>query len=378
MTVRPSPFSHPQPGLRIKEGAPPLTRPTSEEIAAFPKEAEELVASAWDVQKTFLNSNGYDLEWASGRHILIAGGTGSGIGCSMAVALLKASQASSLTVLAKDLTRSLNYETGKVLKRTAEAAGWGNRFGWIPEGMALEGPALQILLARLREINAQHLVYINTVAAALSGLQEGMPPVYIKDVDAEGLFQWKLKHLSEKEIGLTRYVMGEMAVKFSDLLETQGISVGISVFADWRGSRDVASRHPDSEVYGRQGAYSTSLYLPKDVIHQSVSQAWGGSHKKIDVFLPIMRTRALPFIPGGSFMAQVYHRLMELEDIRPIQIPELALQMLETIGHQLTAPLVNPFPRLDVHEIKVDEWFFELAAKLDDTPSSPTYFKRWI
>jgi hypothetical protein len=34
-----SPFAKPMPGIPIREGAPPVSRPTPEEIEAFPAEA---------------------------------------------------------------------------------------------------------------------------------------------------------------------------------------------------------------------------------------------------------------------------------------------------------------------------------------------------
>ena len=71
-----SPFGQPTPGLRIKEGSPPLTKPTKEEIEAFPSEASALRDHTWAAQQPLIATGHYDLSWVEGRHILIAGGTG--------------------------------------------------------------------------------------------------------------------------------------------------------------------------------------------------------------------------------------------------------------------------------------------------------------
>ena len=48
-----------------------------------------------------------------------------------------------------------------------------------------------------------------------------------------------------------------------------------------------------------------------------------------------MRTRALDFIPGGPTLSRLYERLMEIEGIRRLGIPELALGMFDRIGRAL-------------------------------------------
>ena len=68
-----SPFGKPALGVAIREGTPPLTRPTKEEIATFPAEAQALLANAWEDQKARLAASQYDLRWLEGRHILLAG-----------------------------------------------------------------------------------------------------------------------------------------------------------------------------------------------------------------------------------------------------------------------------------------------------------------
>ncbi len=377
-TTATSPFATPTPGLRIKEGSPPLTKPTKDEIATFPAEAESLLTDTWSAQKASLAAGDYDLDWLEGRHLLLAGATGPGLGGAFAAAALGTGKAASVTILGRDLSRSINYETGKAMQAQAEANEWGNRFHWLNDGMALEGKPLEKLLAALQEAGAEQVVYFNTVAAAISGLQPGMPPVYVKDVDEEGLFQWQLRPLSEKELEITRFVMGEMAVRFPAVLEEQGIGVEASVFADWRGSLDKVSRDPSQREYGRHGAYSTSLYLPKEYLQASARNAFGTERKVLDIFYPMMRTRALPLIPGGLTIADVNEKVMAREGIRRLDVPELALKGMDFVGKALTENYDNPFPRTDSHDAHLDEWMFEVVARLNEDEDSEFYYKHWI
>ncbi len=378
MTSIISPFGQPAPGLRIREGTPALTRPSKEEVAAFPAEAQKLLTSTWSAQKPLLESNRYDLRWVEGRHILLAGGTGPGLGGAFAAALLGVGNAASVTVLGRDLSRSLNYETGVAMQAKADESGLGERFHWLNDGMAMEGAPLESLLTALRNGGADRVVYFNTVAAALSGLLPGTPPVYIKDVDEQGLFQWQLLPLGEREIATTKFVMGEMAVNFPAVLEANGIGVEASVFADWRGSLDKVSRDPSQREFGRHGAYSTSLYLPKETLQEATRAAYGSQRKVLDVFYPMMRTRALPLIPGGMTVASVNEKIMQLEGIRRLEVPELALMGLDYVGKALTQGYDNPFPRADKHDAHLDEWMFEVLGRLNDDENSDFYYKRWL
>ncbi|MEZ4726448.1 MAG: hypothetical protein R3E79_04870 [Caldilineaceae bacterium] len=373
-----SPFGQAMPGLRIKEGAPPLSKPNKEEIEAFPAEARALRDNTWAAQESLLASGQYNLEWVEGRHILIAGGTGPGLGGAFATALLGDGRAASVTVVGRDLSRSINYETGKAMQAQAEAQNLGERFHWLNDGLALEGGALEKLLGALKSAGADRVVYFNTVAAAISGLQPGMPPVFVKDVDDEGLFQWQLRELNEKELEITRFVMGEMAVRFPAVLEANGIGVEASVFADWRGSLDKISRDPSQREYGRHGAYSTSLYLPKEYLQEDARAAFGADRKVLDIFYPMMRTRALPLIPGGMTIAAVNEKIMQMEGVRRLDVPELALKGLDFVGKALTEGYDNPFPRTDAHDAHLDDWMFEVVAKLNNDENSDFYYQRWI
>ena len=112
MSEFPSPFANPMPGVRIVEGAPALSRPSKEEVEAFPAEAVKLLDQRRSAQRVAVDR--YALDWAKGRHFVIIGGTGLGIGCSVAVALLDlVAESGSLTVVARDLSRSLGYATGR-------------------------------------------------------------------------------------------------------------------------------------------------------------------------------------------------------------------------------------------------------------------------
>jgi hypothetical protein len=374
-----SPFAKPMPNIRIKEGAPPVTRPTKEEIAAFPAEAEALLNDHWATQKELVEAGRYNLGWLAGRHFLLAGATGPGIGGALATALLNLlGDSGSLTILGRDLSRSINYETGVLMQQRAETARFGKRFHWINAPMELEGKNFETVVAALQEARADRIIYVNTVAAAISGMLPGLPPVYVKDVDEEGLFQWQLTSLDDRSIEITRYVMGTLAVEYPKVLEKAGITVDIAIFADWRGSLDKIGRDPSRKEYGRQGAYSTSLHLPKEILHEAVSANYGSGKIMMDIFYPVMRTRALPFIPGGVTMANLYERLMQKEGIRRIGRAELALNTLQIIGRALTEGYDNPFPRLDGHEMPLDEWFYEIVSRLNNDENSDFYYKHWL
>jgi hypothetical protein len=378
MTDLTSPFAKPDPNLPIREGAPQITRPTKEEIEAFPTEARQLLERNWAAQQPLIESGQYDLSWVEGRHFLLGGATGPGLGGALATAVLGVGKAASVTVVGRDLSRSLNFETGKMMQSQAEAAGLGSRFHWLNDGLALEGSALENLLAALKEAGADRVIYFNTAAAALSGLLPGMPAVFVKDVDENGLFQWQLTPLNDKAIEVTKFVMGEMAVQLTAVLEKHGVKVEATVFADWRGSLDKIGRDPNQREYGRQGAYSTSLYLPKDILQEATRAAYGSDTVVLDIFYPMMRTRALPLIPGGMTMANVMDKLMEKEGIRRLDVPELALGALERVGRALTEKDYNPFPRLDKHEAHLDEWFYEVLVRLNNDENSDFYYKRWM
>jgi hypothetical protein len=378
MTSLISPFAKPDPHLPIREGAPQITRPTKEEIEGFPAEAQKLLSDNWAVQKPLLETGQYDLTWLEGRHVLLAGATGPGLGGALETAVMGVGIAASVTVVARDLSRSLGYETGKAMQAQAEAAGWGHNFHWLNEGMGMEGKPLENILQALKEAGAERIVYFNTVAAAISGMLPGMPPVFIKDYDENGMFQWQLTPLGEKEMEITKFVMGDMAVQFPSVLEANGIKVEAAVFADWRGSLDKASRDPNLREYGRQGAYSTSLFLPKDILQEYTRACYGSGKVALDIFYPMMRTRALPFIPGGMMMANLNETLMKKEGIRRREIPELALAALDRVGKALTQGYDNPFPRLDDHDAHLDEWLFEVSARLNNDENSDFYYKRWV
>ncbi|MDH4129139.1 MAG: hypothetical protein OEV44_10320 [Spirochaetota bacterium] len=374
-----SPFAKPIKGLRIKEGAPPVQRPTKEEIANFPMEAENLLKKSLTLQTSLINKGNYNIDKLKGRHFLLAGATGPGLGGALASAVMElVKDSGSITILSRDLTKSIGYETGVIMQAIADKNQMGNRFHWLNTGIALEGTSYDKIIATLKEAKANNIIYINTVASASSGLLPNYPPVYVKDVDDEGLFQWQLTPLNDREIESTKLFMGTMATQFPSALEKEGIKVDISAFADWRGSLDRISRNPDSIEYGRQGAYSTSLYLPKDILQEYSANHYGTGKKVIDIFLPVMRTRALAFIPGGVTMSALYEKLMNLEGVSYVEIPELALGVLKSIHNCIHEGDDNPFPRLDSHEMPFELWFYEVVKKLNNDENSDFYYKNWI
>ncbi len=377
---RVSPFAYPTPGLRVKQGGPPLRRPEPAEVAAFPERARALIEDTWSAQSASVGRGACNLDWVEGRHFLLVGGTGSGVGGALATAVLNLLGASgSVTIVARDLKRSLGYQSALLLKAKADQAGLGERFQWLNTGAALEGERFDQIVQAVKEAGADRVVYVNTVAAAMSGLLPGYPPVFVKDVDEEGLFEWELSPLDERSIEATKFTMGTMAVEMPDALEKAGIEVEAAAFADWRGSVDRSSRDPASPEYGRQGAYSTSLYLPKEIIQAATSSVYrAGRRPTLDCFLPVMKTQALSMVPGAMAMACLYETLMEMEGIRTVHPPELALGMLDRIGRAVRGESDNPFPRLDLHEASLDLWFLEVLTRLNEDENSDFHFKRWI
>lgn len=374
-----SPFSTPTPGGRVRQGSPPLRRPSREAIESFPRLAAQLLAETWTAQKPLLDSGVWDLSWMGGRHLLLAGATGSGLGVRLAVAALRLlGDRGSVTVVARDLKRSLGYETGKALTAAAQEAGVGERFQWLNCGTALEGERLEQVVAALRAVGAERIVYVNTVAAASCGLLPGQPPVYVTDVDDEGIFQWEMTPLDDRSIEATRTVMGSLAVAYPRRLEGAGVEVSASVFADYRGSLDRSSRDPSSPDYGRQGAYSTSLFLPKEIVQEATCRAYGTPRVVLDVFLPVMNTPALSMIPGGVAMYNLFRHLHERAGLRQAGVPELALGLLDRVGRRLRNEDDNPFPRLDAAEASLDLHFLEVLRRLNQDESSDFYFRRWL
>ncbi|MDD5556000.1 MAG: hypothetical protein PHN82_01995 [bacterium] len=374
--TRPSPFARPWPGLPVRKGSPPIHMPTVEEASSYPADAERLLDGIRAAQGRAARDGAYRLDWIEGRHFLVAGGTGSGLGGCVAAALLdRIGPAGSLTVVSRDPSRSVAYETGALMQARAAA---GGRFHWLNYGVAIEGRKFGNILTALREASADRVIYVNTVAAAHSGLLPGHPPVYVKDCDEEGLFQWQLLPLLEGAVETTRSAMGALAAAFPRRLEEAGVGIEATVFSDWRGSLDFASRDPSSPAYGRQGPYSTSLYLPKDIVREETARAIGTGRVVIDAFLPVMHTRALSLIPGGRLLYGLFGTLMEREGVRRVETPELALGLLDRVGRALGGRPANPFPRLDMHEAQLDLWFVEVLTRLGNDPASDFHYLKWL
>lgn len=376
MADLPSPWARVEPRTRIKEGAPAVQRPTKEQIAGFPKEASDLIDDSWVAQKSLIDSGKYDASWLDGQHLVIVGGTGRGLGGAVSViALHNLGRLGSLTVIGRDMKRSMEFAFGESL--TERAAG-SDKFHWLNDGISVEGEGFDAIVALLKSKGVKDAIYVNGVAAASSGLMPGLPPVYVKDIDKEGTYVWQLTELPERSIEATRSFMGTLTIQFPDALEAAGINVEVAAYADWRGSLDRGSRDPQSPTFGRWGSYSTSLYLPKDIIQDATRKAYADGRKWIDVFFPTMRTRALPFIPGGVVMSRVYDNILRKSGIFRIDIPELGLGMVHQIGQRLTDKDDNPFPRYDAHEAPFDEWIYEILNLINDDENSKFYYENWL
>jgi hypothetical protein len=376
MADLPSPWARVEPRTRIKEGAPAIQRPTKEQIAGFPKEASDLIDDSWAAQKSLIDSGKYDASWMDGQHLVIVGGTGRGLGGAVSViALQNLGRLGSLTVIGRDMKRSMEFAFGESL--TERSAG-SDKFHWLNDGISVEGEGFDAIVALLKSKGVKDAIYVNGVAAASSGLMPGLPPVYVKDIDEEGTYVWQLTELPERSIEATRSFMGTLTIQFPDALEAAGINVEVAAYADWRGSLDRGSRDPQSPTFGRWGSYSTSLYLPKDIIQDATRKAYADGRKWIDVFFPTMRTRALPFIPGGVVMSRVYDNILRKSGISRIDIPELGLGMVHQVGQRLTDKDDNPFPRYDAHEAPFDEWIYEILNLINDDENSKFYYEKWL
>ena len=99
----------------MKVGAPALLRQSQDTLERFPADAARL----WDAQRTrqteLAASGEYDLSWLGDRDIVLAGATGAGLGGALATALMEVARPRSLTVLSRDVSRSVEFETGKLM-----------------------------------------------------------------------------------------------------------------------------------------------------------------------------------------------------------------------------------------------------------------------
>lgn len=384
MTITsPSPYARPRDGVRVVQGVPAPERPdrdTRDALEARLKtEAAELVESTTKEQAALSQ---YDLGWLKDRHVVLAGATGQGLGGALAAAIMpRLGEKGTLTAIARDVRFSLGYYSADALKTKAEEHKLGERFRFSDRGLALDGPAFDDLVATLKDLKASDVVYLNMVAAANSGVMPGAPPIYVVDVDKDGLFQWELPPLNDKQVELSRFVMGEMATQFPATLAKAGVTTAVEGYAGWRGSHDKISRLPEREEYGRQGAYSGSLWLPKDVLDTYIDEANAGDTRgrvvQVHMF-PIMRTRALAFIPGGMAMAGVIENLMKREGIAVRSIPDLAMSMLDRLGKAVAGKAPAPWQFHDTHEIPLDGWFEHVVRRLTNDEASPYHFKKWI
>jgi hypothetical protein len=230
-----------------------------------------------------------------------------------------------------------------------------------------EGAVFQALTDGLRANEADDLIVIHCVAAAKSGITRHQPQIYTRDVDTQdNLIEDMLPRIDDGDILFNTQIMGQSTYEFPDALREAGFNVTQQHTCDWRGSRDEESRNPESEAYGRQGAYSGSLWQPKAAIQAfTVQAALAGRRDVVDHFFPTMRTRALGFIPGGVALANLFENLMRIRNVRHIGIPELALRMLTCIRVNVEDPSTHePFVYHDRHEAALDPEAFDALKNL--------------
>ena len=125
MIEYPSPFAKPVDGLRIKEYNMAVPRPSAEEVAQFPEQATALLERIAIQQEVFLAGTDYKVDWINGHHFLLAGATGPGLGGAIESAVRRFTEKDgSVTVLARDLSKSVGYEMGLQMEERAVKAGF--------------------------------------------------------------------------------------------------------------------------------------------------------------------------------------------------------------------------------------------------------------
>lgn len=374
-----SPFASPFKNLPIREYIPTVEKPSKEAAQKYPVEAERILDNIWRRHTELLPSGRFDPFWAKGRHFLLAGATGPGVGGAIeGIARRMTKEAGSVTVVSRNLSRSVEFEMARQMEERAAVQGFGNRYHALNDGLALEGPAFDKTVEALKEAGADDLIYVFGIADAVAGVLPGFPEIYVKDIDEDGVFQWKLSTLNDQAVSMTRFVMGELAVEFPRRLREAGFRVAVSCFMDYRGSLDKISRDPDSPHYGREGAYSTSLYLPKEYLQAETSAAYGTERIVIDCFVPVLANRFLGYIPGAKPQSFIYDRMMKLSNIFRRDIPEIGLNMMNAVGRAIHSESFNPYPRLDRHETPLDEWYWEVLTRLNNESGSRFFWKKWI
>jgi hypothetical protein len=145
MSELPSPFARVEPGMRIKEGAPAIQRPTKEQIEGFPDEANNLIDESWKDQKALIDAGSYDTSWLDGQHLVIVGGTGRGLGGAVSViGLHNLDRLGSLTVIGRDMKRSMEFSFGTALQE--RAADHADKFHWLNDGISVEGDGFNAIV----------------------------------------------------------------------------------------------------------------------------------------------------------------------------------------------------------------------------------------
>ncbi|MCK5708557.1 MAG: hypothetical protein KAI43_12985 [Candidatus Aureabacteria bacterium] len=371
-----SPYISSFPEIDVYENGPSLIRPSKDDSLTFENKAEQIINNIISEQKK--ESLRFSLEWMKDRHFLLIGATGYGLGACIACKLIEQLSSGSVTIVSRDLKNSLSYHTAIQLKKNAEKKGIA--FEWLNTGISTNGKGFTNISQALTKLKAKKNIYINTVAYAFSGVLPGYPPIFIKDLDEnEKLIQWKLETLNEKQISVNNEIMGLTSINLPGALKEQGINIDMSVFSDWRGSLDKISRLPEMYEYGRQGAYSTSLHIPKKIIQERINKdLFLTKDIMLDAFYPIMDTPALLFLPGGHLIKRLMNKIMKKSGVNQKKVSLLALELLDYLGKVITNKKFNPFPRFDLYESQFDLEFFYMLEKINNSSNSPFYYKNWI
>lgn len=103
------PFAAPQEKLPIRHGAPPLRRPGKHDGPMLAAEATEVVEEYLAAQTAMTEARKADLQHLADRDVLVVGGTGSGIGGAISLALLNLGSPRTLTVISRDLRQSKEF-----------------------------------------------------------------------------------------------------------------------------------------------------------------------------------------------------------------------------------------------------------------------------
>jgi len=314
------------------------------------------------------------LDGIRGRHFILVGGT-CHMGEALSAALIpRIGLAGSLLVLSdqdpSDVTLGekavFPYYYGEQLQKEAQARGL--RYTWINQVQEERGgadPVFSKIKEHLRDCQAQNLVIIHTLEPRSFGVMPGHDPFYIREVDdGNRLFEWQIPPLTFSEFEKARIKFVSVPRTFSELLVVQGFKVASTHFVDYWASEDEYSREPRRVEYGRQGIFSGHLSDLKQMIREHVLRKASDRNQMVHV-LPSSSLRSFF---GGNALANLYQNLMQAQGIRFIDVPELALMVLDRIRllHE-NSRTYTPVVRHDEHERILDKKAMKYLAEITAT-----------